>query len=84
MFYIYVLKSQTDEKLYIGRTNNLKRRFWEHNSGLSDATRDRTPFELVYYEAYKSEKDAIVRENRLKQFKNGYKELKKRLINSLK
>lgn len=83
MFYVYVLKSQTDNKLYIGRSKDLKRRLSEHNAGLSTATKNRRPFDLVYYEAYKSQKDAIIRENRLKQFKNGYTELKKRIENSL-
>jgi putative endonuclease len=83
MFYVYVLKSQTDNKLYIGRSKDLKRRLSEHNAGLSIATKNRRPFDLIYYEAYKSQKDAIIRENRIKQFKNGYTELKKRIENSL-
>jgi len=33
MFYVYILKSEKDGKLYIGYTNDLKRRLEEHNSG---------------------------------------------------
>lgn len=84
MFYIYVLRSKKDQKLYIGRTEDLKRRFTEHNSGQNKSTKYRRPFELIYYEAYKNENDAITREKRLKQFKNGYRELKKRINYSLK
>ena len=51
--------------------------------GVSKSTRDRVPFELVYYEAYKSLNDARRREARLKGFKNAYKELIKRLEDSL-
>ena len=83
MFYLYVLKSFVDNKLYIGSTNDLKRRFKEHNTGQSKSTKPRAPFELIYYEAYKSKKDALTRERKLKQFKNSYSELKKRIENSL-
>ena len=83
MFYLYVLKSFVDNKLYIGYTNDLKRRFDEYNKGQNKSTKLRAPFELIYYEAYKSKKDAAIRERKLKQFKNSYSELKKRITNSL-
>ncbi len=83
MHYVYILKSKVDDKLYIGETNDLRRRFTEHNNGKSLATAHRRPFELVYYEAYKSSRDAKIREGKLKQFKNSYTELKKRLEFSL-
>ncbi|GIW62494.1 MAG: hypothetical protein KatS3mg091_001 [Patescibacteria group bacterium] len=51
-FYIYVLRSLKDKKLYIGKTKDLKRRVKEHNAGKVKATKNRRPFELVYYEAY--------------------------------
>lgn len=84
MFYVYVIKSRKDESLYIGFTQDLRKRFSEHNLGLSKYTKSRTPFALVYYEAYVSEKDARIREKKLKKFKNSYTELKKRIINSLR
>jgi len=84
MYYLYILKSKKDNHLYIGYTSDLKRRLAEHNKGLNKSTKYRRPFELVYYEAYKSQKDALVREQRLKQFKNGYRELVKRIVLSLK
>ena len=70
-------------KLYIGFTNNLKRRLEKHNNGENKSTKLRRPFKLVYCEPYCSNKDALMREKKLKQFKNSYKELKKRLVNSL-
>ena len=66
MFYVYVLKSLKDGKFYTGYTNNLERRFDEHNAGLSKATKHRGPFELVYYEASRNSKDALHRERYLK------------------
>ena len=83
MFYVYVLKSKKDNSIYIGCTNDLKRRFEEHNSGLSKATKNKTPFALVYYESYLSFSDARKREARLKKFKNSYTELRKRISDSL-
>ena len=83
MFYVYVIKSKKDSKLYIGFTNDLRKRLAEHNQGLNKSTKHRIPFILVYYEAYFSEKDARSRERKLKKFKNSYTELKKRIKYSL-
>jgi putative endonuclease len=66
MFYVYVLKSQKDEELYIGSTGDLQKRFREHNSGKNPSTKSRKPFRLVYYEAYNAEADARKREQSLK------------------
>ena len=83
MFYVYVLKSNKDDKLYIGYTNNLRRRVSEHNNGKNFSTKNRGTFSLVYYESYKSQKDATTREKQLKKFKSSYGQLKKRILNSL-
>lgn len=66
MFYVYVLKSGKDGNAYIGSTNDLQKRLSEHNGAKVASTRSRVPFELVYYEAYKVERDARLRESRLK------------------
>jgi len=84
MYYVYLLRSRKDQKFYIGFTSDLKRRFAEHNNGESQSTRSRIPFDLIYYEAYKSKADAMTRERKLKGFKNSYKELIKRVANSIK
>lgn len=53
MFYVYVLKSKKNGRLYTGSTDDLKRRFSEHNKGIgSKFTKDNRPFEILYYEAY--------------------------------
>ena len=83
MYYVYLLKSKKDDSIYIGYTNNLKRRLDEHNDGLSQFTKSRRPFELVYYEAYKAQTDAEVREKRLKLHAQGKVQLKLRLRHSL-
>lgn len=66
MFYVYVIQSLKDKKLYIGYTNNLKRRFEEHNAGRNEVTKDRRPFRLLYYEACIQKQDALKRELQLK------------------
>lgn len=83
MYYMYVLKSSVDKKLYIGSTNDLKRRFAEHNTGQNKSTMYRNPLELVYYEAYRSKLDCLERERKLKGFKNSYTELRKRINRSI-
>ena len=64
MYYVYVLKSP--KQFYTGSTNNLKRRLAEHQSDRTFSTKNRGPWQLIYYEASESEKDARVREQYLK------------------
>ena len=83
MFYTYVMKSTKDNDLYIGSTNDLRRRLKEHNSGSVRSTRSRITFELIYYEAYRSEKDARAREQNLKLRSRAFAQLKKRIVYSI-
>lgn len=84
MHYVYVIKSKVKGKLYFGCTNDLKKRVKMHNDNLIYSTKFRGPWEVRYYEAYFSKKDAFDREKRLKHHAKGMIELKKRLINSIK
>ncbi|MBI1866555.1 MAG: GIY-YIG nuclease family protein [Candidatus Staskawiczbacteria bacterium] len=72
------------KELYVGSTNDLKRRFKEHNNGEVFSTKNKKPWNLVYYEAFFSEKDARNREKKLKQHKQGLSHLKTRIQNSIK
>ena len=83
MFYIYILQSLKDNKLYTGYSSSLKKRLSEHETGIVVSTKNRRPFELIYYEAYKSEKDARSREHNLKLRANALTQLKRRLEKSL-
>lgn len=69
MHYVYVLQSLKDLFLYIGRTDDLKRRMKEHVEGKVDATKHRRPLELKFYEAFYSKKDAVRRERYFKTSK---------------
>lgn len=81
-FYVYILYSLADGKLYIGFTNNLKRRLIEHANGKVDATKRRIPIKLIHYEYFVNRKDAEARE---KFLKSGYgrKQFKEILKNTL-
>ena len=83
MFYVYVIKSDVNGDLYIGYSEDVGKRVESHSKGKVKSTKGYKPWELVYYEAYKSKSDATKREYQLK--KGYYKEeLKKRLIHSVK
>jgi putative endonuclease len=83
MYYVYVLKSQVDGKMYVGYTANLRNRLKEHQGGEVISTKSRRPFELIFYEGYKSDEDAKRRERYLKT-SNGKSSLRMMLRDSLK
>ena len=78
MFFVYVLISQKDQKLYIGFTDNVERRLAQHADGMVESTRHRRPLMLIYYEAYVDRRDAQGREKFLKSG-SGHRYLKKQL-----
>jgi putative endonuclease len=70
MWYTYCLISIKNKKLYIGYTENLKRRVTEHNRKKGGAyTSHNAPFKLIYYEAFINKKEATQQE---KFYKSGY------------
>jgi putative endonuclease len=83
MHYVYLIKSSKTGDIYIGMTNDLKRRIREHNKQQSLSTKSNTPWCLIYFEAYKSEKDAILRERGLKYYGRALSLLKMRIKNCL-
>lgn len=83
MYYVYILKSLKDGNIYTGYTNNLKRRIKQHKLGLVHSTKSRLPINLIYYEAYNSQKDAMEREKYLKSGGKAKNSLKLQIRNSL-
>ena len=84
MFYTYVLISLKNNRLYIGSTSDLKRRFKEHNEGKGGVyTKNNRPFKLVFYEAFLAHADALKQE---KFYKTGYgrEVLREKIKESLK
>ena len=78
MFYVYILKSRQNDKLYTGYTSDLKQRLKEHNQGLNLSTKSGIPWKIVYYEACIEKSDAKRREIYLKTTQ-GHRMLKLRL-----
>jgi putative endonuclease len=62
MFFVYILLSLKDKKTYIGFTNNIQRRFDQHNAGLVRSTKYRTPFKLLFTENFTTSQEARKRE----------------------
>jgi len=83
MHYVYLIKSLKKDFEYVGVTDDLKRRFVEHNNGRELSTKFYAPFILVYYEAYRNKKDALIREKKLKHHGSVIGHLKKRVKYSL-
>ena len=78
MFYVYVLQSLKDQRLYIGMTSNLEERVKRHNAGCEKSTRGRVPFKLLHSEVFGTRTEARDRE---KYLKSGFgREIIKKLL----
>lgn len=69
MFYVYVLKSVRNGKLYTGYSKDLKSRLRKHKTGGVHTTKRMGKVELIFYEAFKNKEDAKRRELYLKTTK---------------
>jgi putative endonuclease len=73
-YYVYIVTNKPRGTLYIGMTNNLVRRVYEHRDGLIDGfTRKYNLKRLVYFEVFNRVEDAIHREKRLKKWNRQWK-----------
>ena len=82
MYYIYILTNKTNTTLYIGVTNNLVRRVWEHKQKVVEGfTKEYKLTKLVYYEQYQDVTCAIEREKQQKKWNRSWKEDLIRKIN---
>ena len=81
MWYVYILKSLKDEQLYVGSTDDLRRRFREHKDGQCESTRHRRPVNLEAYIAVQNESVARSLEKYLKSG-SGIATLRKRILTS--
>ena len=67
-YFVYVLESEIDGRLYIGQTSDIEKRLTEHNSGKTKSTKGYKPWKLVYFETFETRDEALLRE---KYFKTG-------------
>lgn len=73
-FHVYIMASQRNGTLYIGVTNNLARRAYEHKAGLAEGFTKRHGVKtLVHAEPYDRVEDAINREKQLKHWNRAWK-----------
>lgn len=80
-FYIYILTNWNNSVMYIGVTNNLKRRIFEHKNKLVKGFTERYNVnKLVYFEETPDVYVAIIREKQLKKWR---REKKNNLVNSM-
>ena len=74
-YYIYILANTKNTVLYIGVTNNLDRRIYEHKQGSIDGfTKKYNVTKLIYIEEYSQIEEALHREKCLKRWKREWKE----------
>ncbi|NUM48842.1 MAG: GIY-YIG nuclease family protein [Anaerolineales bacterium] len=79
-FYVYLLTNWNDQVMYIGMTNDLKRRVYQHKNKLVEGfTEKYNVHKLVYYEETSDVKAAIAREKEIKKWR---REKKNNLVNS--
>ena len=72
--YVYIITNKKNGTLYIGVTNNLVRRIYEHRNNLFEGFSAKYGLhKLVYYEIFDDEINAISREKRLKKYNRSWK-----------
>ena len=66
MYFVYAIKSINRNYIYVGMTNEVERKFEEHNTGKNKTTRPYKPFKLFYSEKFRTRTEARKREKYLK------------------
>jgi putative endonuclease len=80
-FYVYMMTNRSRVVLYIGITNSLVRRIWQHqNCEIQGFTKAYRVNRLVYYERFNDPRDAIARE---KEIKGWRREKKNALVETM-
>ena len=73
-YYVYILASKIRGTLYIGTTNDLQRRVYEHKTGIKKGfTQKYGVSRLVYFETFQNVNETIDREKNLKKWKRNWK-----------
>ena len=74
LFYVYILATRKDGPLYVGVTNDLHRRVFEHKThAIKGFTARYNVDRLVYFETFESIETAIAREKKLKRWRREWK-----------
>ena len=71
---VYILASKRNGTLYVGVTNDIARRSWEHKSDAADGfTKEHGVHRLVHAEFHETMPDAILREKQIKKWRRAWK-----------
>lgn len=81
-YFVYILLSKKDNKLYVGCTNNPQNRIKDHNYGKVFATKNRRPLVMIHKEEFPNKSDAFNRERFLKTLWSA--RLKKKILEEYK
>jgi putative endonuclease len=74
VFFVYILSSRPHGTLYVGNTDNLMRRIWEHKShSVAGFTAKYRVDQLVWFEAHETRASAWAREKQKKEWKRAWK-----------
>lgn len=71
MYNVYILQSLSTRRYYIGMTEDVERRLYEHNTGNAHSTRNKGPWKIVHVENELDRKSAWLRERQIKKYKGG-------------
>jgi len=69
-FCVYILRSESSGRYYIGQTHDLQKRLAYHQANYSKSLKNRGPWKLVYHEEFPTRSDAVRRERYLKSQKD--------------
>ena len=69
-FYVYVLRSVSSGRFYVGQTENIGKRLAEHKGNRVPSIKNRGPWELVRQEEYATRSEAAQRERHIKKMKS--------------
>ncbi len=69
-FYTYLLRSRKSGRFYVGHTEDLRKRLFEHNNNRTDSIKIRGPWDLLYFEEFATRSEASRRERQMKRMKS--------------
>ena len=73
-YYLYLITNTSNSVLYLGVTNNLKRRIIEHKEGINEGFSKKYKCKkLVWFEKFSDIKFAIEKEKQMKKWKRSFK-----------
>ncbi len=73
MYKVYILKTDSKERYYIGHSEDVEKRLSEHNSAKTKSTKAYVPWKIIYTEEYQTKSEVYKREIEIKSYKSGIK-----------